>query len=132
MFAFDHDMNAKLAAFAVSIVLIVPTWLYFTHTWRPVKGGQNAGTSSGSPQSRTRTYLSAFIALHGVYILYRIFFCTPVNIFSALRLPINAAPDVVRETLLDLAGDELKELPMALEVLLKRLNSFDARTYYIR
>jgi len=72
------------------------------------------------------------MALHGVYILYRIFFCTPVNIFSALRLPINAAPDVVRETLLDLAGDELKELPMALEVLLKRMNSFDARTHYIR
>ncbi len=37
-------------------------------------------------------------------------------------------------TLLDLAEDELKELPMALEVLLKRmkLNSFDARTLYIR
>ncbi len=52
-----------------------------------------------------------------------------MNIFSALRLPINAGPALLRETLLDLAEDELKELPMALEVLLKRmkLNSFDAR-----
>ncbi|KLO14041.1 hypothetical protein SCHPADRAFT_967202 [Schizopora paradoxa] len=119
-------MNVKLSTFAFSVFLIVPTWLYFTQPG----GGRSASTTNS--KDRTKTYRSAFIAVHAVYILYRIFFGAPVNLFSALRLPFNAPPDVVRETLLLVAGDELKELPPVLEMLLKRLNSFDARTYYIR
>ncbi len=43
-------MNVKVAAFAVSLFLIVLTWLYLTHIWRqPSEDGQNTGMGSGNP-----------------------------------------------------------------------------------
>ena len=76
--------------------------------------------------------MSVALALHTTYILYTLFLCAPKNLFVLLGVPLNAPTEVIREMLLAKTDPPSPELPLQAENLLKRFNSFDARTFYIR
>ncbi|KAH9959466.1 hypothetical protein BC827DRAFT_1213927 [Russula dissimulans] len=91
-----------------------------------------------------RVPISALLALYALYTLYTLIFARPPNLFTALRLPLNAPQSVIHAALMRLRDDyssslsssngstEAPVLPPALEKLLARLASSDARTMLAR
>ncbi|KAF8636356.1 hypothetical protein AX16_011007 [Volvariella volvacea WC 439] len=83
-----------------------------------------------NPYPMLHTALNVFVVVHSVYWLRALLFYPTSNIFTAFKIPLNAPSDLIRELLQQRIGDLI--LPRHLEVLLKRLSSFDARTLYLR
>jgi hypothetical protein len=98
-----------------------------------------------------RTPISALLALYILYTLYTLVFARPPNLFTSLRLPLNAPQSTIHSALLQqqlqqLSPDDRQSfsaaaangsaavpvLPPALEKLLARLASSDARTILVR
>jgi hypothetical protein len=95
-----------------------------------------------------RAPITALLALYALYTLHTLAFARPPNLFTTLHLPLNAPQSVIRATLLRRnymssmvgmktatasgGGAAMPELPLALEKLLARLASFDARTILVR
>jgi hypothetical protein len=94
-----------------------------------------------------RAPITALLALYALYTLHTLAFARPPNLFTTLHLPLNAPQSVIRATLLRRdymssmvgmktatanGGAAMPELPPALEKLLARLASFDARTILVR
>ncbi|KAI9507141.1 hypothetical protein F5148DRAFT_1310486 [Russula earlei] len=100
-----------------------------------------------------RSPISALLALYALYTLHLLAFARPPNIFTALRLPLNAPQSAIRAALArsryvgrpatatatasastfeNDGGAETLALPPALERLLSRLASSDARTMLVR
>jgi hypothetical protein len=103
-----------------------------------------------------RTPISALLALYILYTLFTLIFARPPNLFTALRLPLNAPQSTIHSALLlqhlqQLPLDHRQSLsaaaaaaaaangsaavpvlPPALEKLLARLASSDARTILVR
>jgi hypothetical protein len=103
-----------------------------------------------------RTPISAFLALYILYTLYTLIFARPPNLFTSLRLPLNTPQSTIHSALLQqhlrqLPPDDLQSLtaaaaaaasanggkavpalPQALEKLLARLASSDARMILVR
>lgn len=71
--------------------------------------------------------LRMLLLIHSLLSLRRLVFDRPPNIFSFLDIPLNTATDTIRGLLL-----EHTELTAELEVVLKRLASFDTRSLYPR
>ena len=119
--------------------------------------------SSGGPHPRPppaptplRTPISTLLALYILYTFYTLVFARPPNLFTALRLPLNAPQSTIHSALLlqhlqQLPPDDRQSLsaaaaaaaangskatvpvlPLALEKLLARLASSDARTILVR
>lgn len=101
-----------------------------------------------------RTPISALLALYILYTLYTLAFARPPNLFTTLRLPLNAPQSTIHSALLlqqlqqhllpndhhlpvtpsdnDNGGTATPVLTPALEKLLARLASSDARTILVR
>ena len=102
-----------------------------------------------------RTPISALLTLYILYTLYTLAFARPPNLFTALRLPLNAPQSTIHSALLlqhlqqprpddhqSLSSSSsaaaangstaVPVLPPALEKLLARLASSDARTILVR
>ncbi|KAF8500428.1 hypothetical protein F5888DRAFT_1582843, partial [Russula emetica] len=85
-----------------------------------------------------RTPISALLALYILYTLYILIFARPQNIFTALRLPLNAPQSTIHSALLlqpAAANGSTTAVPVlspALEKLLARLASSDARMILVR
>ena len=109
--------------------------------------------SSGGPHPRPppaptplRIPISALLALYILYTFYTLVFARPPNLFTALRLPLNAPQSTIHSALLlqhlqhlppDAAAANgskatVPVLPPALEKLLARLASSDARMILVR
>ncbi|KAH8116036.1 hypothetical protein DFH11DRAFT_1507063 [Phellopilus nigrolimitatus] len=126
-------VNASTCAFVAAAILIVGPWLYFLLPPSPSRHTQTrvkAGASNDDTQTRPRTLLSLFIAMHSLCILYALIVLFPQNIFSRLRIPLSEPADAIRARLLHFARSPT--LPGPLETLLVRLQSFDARVVYVR
>ncbi|KAJ6572118.1 hypothetical protein B0H19DRAFT_936254 [Mycena capillaripes] len=98
--------------------LIIP-WLYFGIHKAPAR-----------PLTSTRSLLNIFLLLHSLYFLYQIIVLPPVNIFTRLKMPLNTPIDAVRSILIQ--QSDTGDLPPPLDSLLRRLGSFDVKTYYVR
>ncbi|KAG8959400.1 hypothetical protein FRC03_008025 [Tulasnella sp. 419] len=70
------------------------------------------------------------LSLHTLFIISDIVFNPPTNIFTALKVPVTLSVSLLREKIM--RASDSTDLPPHLEFLLKRLQSFDARSYYIR
>jgi hypothetical protein len=96
-----------------------------------------------------RTPVSALLALYALYTLYILTLARPPNLFTTLRLPLNAPQSAIRAALLRpndyysppstssttaaaKGSAAVRELPPALEKLLARLASSDTRTILVR
>ncbi|EKM76498.1 hypothetical protein AGABI1DRAFT_78621 [Agaricus bisporus var. burnettii JB137-S8] len=94
------------------------TWLYFTFK-EPENG-----------QRRRYPKTSLFLLAHTLYLLYYILVSKPENMFETFKLPVNTAEDVLRALLIQ--NSETGSVDSRLELLLKRLGSFDMRLLYVR
>lgn len=81
--------------------------------------------------STTMRALAALVVVHSLYILFTLFFDAPSNIFKSLKIPLTTPVPTIRQTLLSFSPSQ-SVLPPALEILLSRLQSFDARVLYVR
>ncbi|EJD05512.1 uncharacterized protein FOMMEDRAFT_103583 [Fomitiporia mediterranea MF3/22] len=127
-------VSASVDVFLLLSIFTVASWLYITFSARQPKRPEtrNAQLAQGDLESepQTRRFLSIFVALHSVYILYKLIITPPQNIFALLHVPLNEASDKIRHLLMEKAHVTL--LPKSLEILLMRLQSFDVRISYVR
>jgi hypothetical protein len=121
----------------------------------PIFRNPSTGPHPRPPPAPTplRTPISALLALYILYTLYTLIFARPPNLFTSLRLPLNAPQSTIHSALLlqhlhQLPLDERHSLsaaavaangstavlvlPPALEKLLARLASSDARMILVR
>jgi hypothetical protein len=141
----------------------LPTTIYaflipFALRLLPMFRNPSSGPHPRPPPAPTplRTPISALLALYILYTLYTVIFARPQNIFTALRLPLNAPQSTIHSALLlqhlqQLPPDDRQSLSAAataaaangsttavpvlspaLEKLLARLASSDARTILVR
>ncbi|KZV79857.1 hypothetical protein EXIGLDRAFT_631221 [Exidia glandulosa HHB12029] len=83
--------------------------------------------------TRRRRWLAiALVFAHSVFILWKFWVHPPLNIFTALRVPITTPSSALRTMLLRRSDPPTETLPVPLEELLVRLSSFDVRQLYIR
>lgn len=106
-------------AYLAAALAIGVTCGYFT-----LKGLQNPQEPRGDVKT------SLFLLAHTLYILYHILVAKPENIFETLKLPVNTPPDTIRALLIQ--KSETGNIASHLELLLKRLGSFDMRLLYVR
>jgi len=133
-----HTISALLAPFALRILPMFR------------KPSSLTPPSSQQPLVRhapLRAPITALLALYALYTLHTLAFARPPNLFTTLHLPLNAPQSAIRAALLRWnymsssmsttsstanGGAAIPELPPALEKLLARLASFDARTILVR
>ncbi|EPQ53709.1 hypothetical protein GLOTRDRAFT_131048 [Gloeophyllum trabeum ATCC 11539] len=102
------------------MAIILPT-IYYSRKPSP---------PNASPSPPLRKPLSFLVVLHTLYVLYTLLLKYPPNLFKVLDIPLTTPSDNIRILLKRYAGGG--ELPPALDALLTRLSSFDARTLYVR
>ena len=134
-----HTISALLAPFALRILPM------FRKPSSPTPPSTQQPLARHAP---LRAPITALLALYALYTLHTLAFARPPNLFMTLRLPLNAPQSAIRAALLrrnymssmvDMktamasnGGAAIPELPPALEKLLARLASFDARTILVR
>ncbi|KAJ7698544.1 hypothetical protein B0H17DRAFT_927151 [Mycena rosella] len=111
--------GVSLLVFLTTAAAVIAPWFYFAIHKAPGRG-----------LTSTRSLLNIFVLLHSLYLLYQLIVLPPTNIFARLRIPVSTPADAIRAVLL--AQSDTGDLPPPLETLLKRLGSFDVKTYYIR
>ncbi|KAH9026318.1 hypothetical protein EDB83DRAFT_2425861 [Lactarius deliciosus] len=88
-------------------------------------------TSSPAAHTPLRPYISGLLALYALYNINSLLFARPPNLFTSLRLPLNA-PQAMIHAALQQNMFPSDALPPTLEKLLARLASLDARTMLVR
>lgn len=126
--------------FPTICALLIPLALRFLPMFRKKP---SSPLPQAQPRARPplRAPISAFLALYTFHTLYTLAFARPPNIFTSLRLPLNAPQVTIHAALLrpnhyysstpTIANGGVV-LPPALERLLARLASSDARTMLVR
>lgn len=87
------------------------------------------------PPVQTTTLLRSLALLvmaHSAFILYTLLFNAPSNIFVALNIPLTTPVALMRSKLIEYSSSSNDTLPPQMESLLTRLQSIDARGYYVR
>ena len=84
------------------------------------------------PNTPLRPFTSAILALYALYTIYNLLFARPPNLFTSLQLPLNASQAAIHAALLRNVSRSDNALPLALEKLLARLASLDARMMLVR
>lgn len=87
---------------------------------------------SPHPNAPLRPFASGLLALYTLYTVYNILFARPPNLFTSLQLPLNTPQAAIHAALLRNASRNDNVLPPALEKLLARLASLDARMMLVR
>ncbi|KAF8217699.1 hypothetical protein K438DRAFT_1914099 [Mycena galopus ATCC 62051] len=111
--------GVSLVLFFTTAVGVIAPWFYFGIQKAPAR-----------PLTSARSLLNIFLLVHSLYWLYQIIVLPPVNIFAALKIPLNTPADAIRSMLIQ--RSDTGDLPTPLETLLKHLGSFDVKTYYVR
>ncbi|KAG8997409.1 hypothetical protein FRB94_007686 [Tulasnella sp. JGI-2019a] len=88
---------------------------------------QQPGKESLTP---TLKFILVCLIIHELWIAWEMYYDRPTNIFTTLNMPITTLVSKLRREILEALGTQ--DLPSHLEFLLSRLQSFDARTYYVR
>ena len=138
-----HTISALLAPFALRILLMFRK----PSSPAPPSSQQRQHQEPLIRYAPLRAPVTALLALYALYTLFTLAFARPPNLFTALHLPLNAPQSAIRAALLrqkymstiqstttsaDNGSAAMPELPPAVEKLLSRLASFDARTILVR
>lgn len=113
-------VSPTMDAYLATVLAVGVTWLYFTLK----------ETTGHSAEPRKDVKTSLFLLAHTIYIFYYILVARPENLFEAFKLPVNTPPESIRALLIQ--SSETGAVPSHLEVLLKKLGSFDMRVLYVR
>ncbi|TDL22068.1 hypothetical protein BD410DRAFT_866167 [Rickenella mellea] len=150
-------ISASIDAFLATSLLTIVPWFYISvlssSSSSPSPSASSNSSSQNSsadpnahgaeqatpnPNYKFRKFLTSLVILHTLFILYNFIVCAPFNLFATLRLPLGVSSEVLRGTLVRRAGllsggeGGKGALPRALEELIARLGSFEARTLYVR
>src|ERR1700761_9270844 len=98
----------------------------------PFFSQKSTPTPSPPPHAPLRPFVSVLLALYALYTIYNLLFARPPNLFTSLRLSLNAPQAVIHAALLRNVSRNDDVLPPALEKLLERLASLDARLMLVR
>src|SRR6267378_1398550 len=100
----------------------------------PFLSQKKSKSESPSPplHAPLRPFTSGLLALYALFTVYNLLFARPPNLFTSLRLSLNAPQAVIQAALLRNVSRSGHALPPALEKLLARLASLDARTMLVR
>ncbi|KAJ7054476.1 hypothetical protein C8F01DRAFT_925893, partial [Mycena amicta] len=109
----------SLVAFMATAIGVAVPWFYLS-----------IHRASGRPLTSTRSLLNTFLLLHTLYILYQIIVLPPDNLYRRLKIPLSTPPDSIRSILIQ--KSDTGDLPRPLDTLLKHLESYDVKTYYVR
>nr|GAT49489.1 predicted protein [Mycena chlorophos] len=111
--------GVSLAAFLATAIGVIVPWFYLSIHRAP-----------GRPLTSTRSLLNILLLLHTLYVLYQIIVLPPDNIFKRLHLPLSTPVDAVRSFLRQ--KSDTGRLPASLDTLLRHLQSYDVKTFYVR
>ena len=78
---------------------------------------------------RLDSFVWLVVLAHTLHLLYVLRTQPPPNLFTALKIPVNTATDVI-QALLQRSADA--PLPQPISRLLDRLSSFEMRALYVR
>ena len=98
----------------------------------PFLSQKSSPTSFPPPHAPLRRLISGLLALYALYTAYNLLFARPPNLFTSLRLSLNAPQTAIHAALLRNVSRSDDALPPALEKLLARLASLDARMMLVR
>ncbi|EJD54844.1 hypothetical protein AURDEDRAFT_110298 [Auricularia subglabra TFB-10046 SS5] len=128
------DSIPGLDSFILVLVLLVGPWVLseIRRLRRQARQPQSQTGAANAVPLRHRWWLMLLVAAHSVYILHKVTMHPPLNIFTALRVPLTTPAATLRKMLLQQAQPPSETLPQPLEELLIKLSSFDVRTLYIR
>jgi hypothetical protein len=98
----------------------------------PFLSKRTSQSSSPHPNAPLRPFTSGLLTLYALYIVYNLLFDHPPNLFSSLQLSLNAPQAAIHAALLQNVSHSDDDLPPALEKLLARLASLDARMMLVR
>jgi hypothetical protein len=98
----------------------------------PFLSRKSSPTSSPPPHAPLRPFISGLLVLYALYTAYHLLFARPPNLFTSLRLSLNASQSVIHAALLRNVSRSDDVLPPSLEKLLARLASLDARMMLVR
>ena len=98
----------------------------------PFLSQKSSPTSFPPPHAPLRHLISGLLALYALYTAYNLLFARPPNLFTSLRLSLNAPQAAIHAALLRNVSRSDDALPPALEKLLARLASLDARMMLVR
>ena len=99
----------------------------------PFFSQKSSPTSSPPPNAPLRPFVSGLLALYALYTIYNLLFARPPNLFTSLRLALNSPQATIHAALLrNVSHSNNDALPPALEKLLARLASLDARMMLVR
>lgn len=131
-----HTISALLAPFALRILPM------FRRNPSSPSSQQREHQQPLIRHTPLRAPATVLLALYALYTLFTLAFARPPNLFTALHLPLYAPQSTIRAALLRQrymsstsaanGSTSMPELPPALEKLLARLASFDARTILVR
>ncbi|KAJ6491255.1 hypothetical protein C8R47DRAFT_1045038 [Mycena vitilis] len=111
--------GVSLVLFTTTAAALIGPWYYFSIHKAP-----------GRSLTSTRSLLNIFILLHTLYSAYQLIVLRPTNIFALLKIPLNTPVDAIRSILIQ--RSDTGDIPAPMDMLLKRLGSFDVKTYYVR
>ncbi|KAF7318294.1 hypothetical protein HMN09_00338100 [Mycena chlorophos] len=111
--------GVSLAAFLATAIGVIVPWFYLSIHRAP-----------GRPLTSTRSLLNILLLLHTLYVLFQIIVLPPDNIFKRLHLPLSTPVDAVRSFLRQ--KSDTGRLPASLDTLLRHLQSYDVKTFYVR
>ncbi|KAF8267970.1 hypothetical protein EI94DRAFT_1700576 [Lactarius quietus] len=99
----------------------------------PFSSQKSSPASSPPPYAPPlRSLVSGLLALYALYTIYNLVLARPPNLFTSLQLSLNAPQAVIHAALLRNTSSSDDALPSALEKLLARLASPDARMMLVR
>lgn len=99
----------------------------------PFFSQKSSPTFSPPPNAPLRPFVSGLLALYALYTIYNLLFARPPNLFTSLRLALNSPQATIHAALLrNVSHSDNDALPPALEKLLARLASLDARMMLVR
>ncbi|KAI9444127.1 hypothetical protein H4582DRAFT_1807092, partial [Lactarius indigo] len=98
----------------------------------PSSRGKQVKRPSPPAHTPLRPFISGLLVLYALYTVNNLLFARPPNLFTSLQLPLNAPQAMIHAALQRNTSRSGDALPPALEKLLARLASLDARTMLVR
>jgi hypothetical protein len=121
--------------FAITLVSLVGPFLF--RQLRAARREEAADDDEGTGSTQTvrramRRVVSVLVLANAIYIIYSLLLRPSPNVFSDLRIPFTTPAQTIRALMLQRTEPHIDHLPVDMETLLAKFESFEVRTMYAR
>jgi hypothetical protein len=121
--------------FAITLVSLVGPFLF--RQLRAARREEAADDDEATGSTHTirramRRVISVLVLANAIYIIYSLLLRPSPNVFSDLRIPFTTPAQTIRALMLQRTEPHVDHLPMDMETLLAKFESFEVRTMYAR